>query len=294
MKEKFKNIVFYVNIVVDVIVIGVVIYVLTKSIINEIKVSGSVFSNSINDEIKNYNSVNKIICDELQENEIIDLSYNYVIFKNGEMYSILSEKGKLYSNNSQCKKIDLPFKIKSVLNSYIVGDNNKKYTIEINYEKDNEIELKEETYYSAVTKKLLKDDDIVSYYSVYDDNKQKYFVLKNDGIIYEQEYDIKFTDDITESVSLISEEIALSNEPYGKINSFSINNNEITRVYTENGLYLLKEIGDDCQKYQDVKCSKELVLSDIYKKYSDEIKYIGSFYSLTKDNVIFTLETFSK
>lgn len=294
MKEKFKNIVFYVNIVVDVIVIGVVIYFLTVNIINNIKLSGKLFEiNSINNEIRNYGSIKKIKCDELQNNKIMGLFYNYVIFENGEIYSLLRDD-KLYTNNTQCKKIDLSFKIKKVIDSYIVDENNKSYKFETNYNNDNEFELMEIDYIHPVIKKMIADDRIRICSNYYYKNEQKYFVLKDDGNIYEQKYDIKYNDDGTEMALLINENVILSNEIYGNIEYFILNDDgEISLINSSNGLYILSEIGDNCEKYQDAKCDKKLVLSEVYKKYVNDIKYIGSF-SLTKENVIFTSEVFNK
>lgn len=298
MKEKFKNIIFYINIVVDIIVIVVVLYFLINIIVNKIKTLWSIFDvDSINNKIKDYGSIRRIKCDELQINKIMYLTYDYVVFENGEMYSLLNDEEKLYSNNQQCKKIDLSFSIKKITDSFVVDENNNIYRIDYSYNSDVQIELNEDNTYD-VRNMLLKNNTIKSgsiyFNDGFNNGEQKYIVLKDDGNIYEQLYNYNYDDFGNIKISLINEKVFLSSENYGKIEFFELNDSgEINRLNTSNGVYILKEIGDNCKKYQDIKCDKELVLSEVYKKYANEITYIG-LNSLTKDNVIFSLEVFDK
>ena len=39
-------------------------------------------------------------------------------------------------------------------------------------------------------------------------------------------------------------------------------------------------------KYQDIKCEKKILESEIYKKFSKDIKYIGDNYTILSDNSI--------
>ncbi len=225
------------------------------------------------------------------------LTYDYVVFENGEMYSLLNDEEKLYSNNQQCKKIDLSFSIKKITDSFVVDENNNIYRIDYSYNSDVQIELNEDNTYD-VRNMLLKNNTIKSgsiyFNDGFNNGEQKYIVLKDDGNIYEQLYNYNYDDFGNIKISLINEKVFLSSENYGKIEFFELNDSgEINRLNTSNGVYILKEIGDNCKKYQDIKCDKELVLSEVYKKYANEITYIG-LNSLTKDNVIFSLEVFDK
>lgn len=297
MESSFKKIVFYVNIVVDVIVIGVGLFLLTDYIIKKLNVTDVYFKpDTLKEKIENYQSTVGIKCDELKTNEIMYLGYNYVVFKNGEMYSILNDEQELYSNNQQCKKVDLSFKIKQVLSSYLIDENNNYYQVEYDSNGDIKILVNNEVY--GVIKTLVENGNVKDFSSYYnsENDRIEYYVLKTDGNIYEQNYDTKFDEYYGYQIStLVDEKIVLSNEIYGNINGFMMNNsNEIDIIYTSNGIYVLKEIGEDCGKYQDVKCAKELVLSEEYKKFGSEIRYTGFPYSLTNDNVIFDLKIIKK
>ena len=51
-------------------------------------------------------------------------------------------------------------------------------------------------------------------------------------------------------------------------------------------MYLDELKTDKCIKYQDVKCKLVLKESEIYKKFSKDIKYVGEEYTILSDNSV--------
>lgn len=297
VKKIFK--VLSVLIIIVVLCIGLYIgFVLLSSKIRDIKNNNERIYNSktLSQYINNHSSerlqcagcgdlgfrLQDFKCDEIKDKEIIYFNHDILVLSDYKIYEVLLSNDKLYSNNQQCKKVDTgDIKIDGLFVAY-----------ESAYFKSND------SFYSFMTtaynnKEFRKIDEfditksiivmITNNHSIIGvDNNNIYYTIK-DGNIYKVSltnypYEIK------------SEEIIISKDEYGYIKSADMSRNvdlQITQLITDRGIYTLKKKKDqDCEKYVDVSCEYELVLSDIYSKYSKDIRYMGNRLTILNDNNI--------
>lgn len=238
--------------------------------------------------------------DLLNDHNIIYYDGSILILDDYTIFETIFNSDKLFSNNKKFKTIQTKFKIKRILlsnNSPIVlSTDNEVYRI--NKNSDNVIVFdKQEIKHMGIDYLLILNDSIKKVVtSNYDNEKQqhKVSVLKNDGNVYTQYYD-------QSQKTLLKEEILLSNSDYGNIYDIMSDNQvsislgtwkdlaslEIVRIVSDKGLFSLKYIEtEESKKYADVKPTFEMVKSDIYSKYKDDILYINSQYVFTRDNNI--------
>ena len=241
-----------------------------------------------------------ISLDLLNNHNIIYYDGNILILDDYTIFETIFNSEKLFSNNQKFKTIETDFKIKRILlTNYLpmlLTTDNEVYRI--NKNSDNVITFdKQETKHMGIDYLLILDNSIKKVVnSNYDNKKQqhKVSVLKNDGNVYTQYYD-------QAQKILLKEEILLSNTDYGNIYDImtdsqvsislgtwkDLNSSEIVRIVSDKGLFSLKYIEtEESKKYADVKPTFEMVKSDIYSKYKDDILYINSHYVFTKDNNI--------
>lgn len=218
-----------------------------------------------------------------------------ILLDDSSYLSLSLDNEKIYSNNQNCNKVDTKIKVKDIKkykeNYYIVSDDNKIYYIIIN---DNyEVAFEEmQTEYDLSSYILLKDD--VQSIVELDTASNIGIVLKNDGSLYKQEYNANYNSDASKVIfSIKKEEIFLPNDEYGNILNAVLNYDydkkeyEIRTLVTDKGYYYYGEVEtEECVKYQDIKCEKKILESEIYKKFSKDIKYIGDNYTILSDNSI--------
>ena len=244
---------------------------------------------------------NKFICD-IDYNNIKDFQSDYFVTKNNEIYDISFDK--LYSNNQNCKKATIDTNIKAIKGDYILDNNNNLYTLQQD-EKSNLI-LKKYDYMSnfgKMIKDIMNNNNIDKLLNIYDDYSKKEMyalVLKNDNNLYKLIYKIKgvYPD---EYIELEKEELYKSLEEYGNIKYITfepylytnsgkiiqLEENTITTIFSDKGYYYLEEIiTDECKKYQDIECELEFKESEIYKRFSNDVKYVGQTYTILSDNSV--------
>lgn len=241
---------------------------------------------------------NKFICD-IDYNDIINFQSYYFITKDNKIYDVSLDKQ--FSNNQNCKKVSLNVNIKSIKGKYVLDDNNKLYFLEQN--QYSEITLREYggwgTFSNMITD-IINNDNIynILYTGISSSDEEYAFVLKNDNNIYKLTYRGNY---FNNAVVLDKEEIYKSLEEYGNLKYIAVGNNisyesgktysfddpVITLIISDKGYYYLDELKTDkCIKYQDVKCKLVLKESEIYKKFSKDIKYVGEQYTILSDNSV--------
>ena len=257
----------------------------------------------------------KLKCDAL--NNIKYLQNDYFLTNDNEIYNI--SFNELYSNNQNCKKRETDIKIKDIkyenypsYNRIIFLDSNNNvfyddlteydkehYFIQNKILKDNNIQM---IFSGTIDSKLLKE-----YYKndiFYQDWEYTILVLKRDNKLYKQVYidnSYYLNSEYKHNINFKSEEIYKSLEEYGNIQQITMsnyyrNNNgksyklkekTITTIISDKGYYYLDEIEtDECKKYKDIECELELKESEMYKRFSKDIKFIGGQYTLLSDNSI--------
>lgn len=237
----------------------------------------------------------KFICD-IDYNNIKDFQSDYFVTKDNEIYDISFYD--LYSNNQNCKKREIDIDIKNIQDYYIFSKDNKIYNIR-------DLEEQHITDYSLI---YLADKDIIkiidSDYNIDYDNYSKLpvIVFKNNNL-YKQIYNLQSYYDSKGGgkATLEKEEIYKSLEEYGNIKYINFSNyytsnsgkdyqledNTIINIVSDKGYYYLDEVKtDECTKYKDIECKLELKESEIYKKFSKDIKYIGQQYTILSDNSV--------
>lgn len=256
-----------------------------------------------------YFTAESLICDALDNIKIF--TSDYFITKDNEIYDI--SFNELYSNNQNCKKREIDKKIKDIkyenkvsYNRIIFLDSNNNvfyddltkydeehFSIQNKILKDNNIQM---IFPSTIDTKLIKE-----YYkndNFYQDRETTILVLKRDNKLYKQVY---INNQYKHNINFKSEEIYKSLEEYGNIQqiamsdyysnnngkSYKLEDNTITTIISDKGYYYLEEIKtDECIKYKDIECKLELKESEIYKRFSKDIKFIGEQYTILSDNSI--------
>mgnify|MGYP001625248088 FL=1 len=254
-------------------------------------------------------------CDALDN--IKAFTSDYFITKDNEIYDI--SFNELYSNNQNCKKREIDKKIKDIkyenqgsYNRIIFLDSNNNvfyddltkydeehFSIQNKILKDNNIQM---IFPSTIDTKLIKE-----YYkndNFYQDWETTILVLKRDNKLYKQVYidnSYYINNQYKHNINFKSEEIYKSLEEYGNIQqiamsdyysnnngkSYKLEDNTITTIISDKGYYYLEEIKtDECIKYKDIECKLELKESEIYKRFSKDIKFIGEQYTILSDNSI--------
>lgn len=246
-------------------------------------------------------------CDALDDIKIFN--YNYFITKDNEIYDI--SFNELYSNNQNCKKKDIKFETKNIIIENtgvgyfadIVSKDNKVYTIGSYGNIEEETRPEQKQWIIDATKKEVKAIIYPLMYFNYDMISGKttstILVLKNDNKIYKQYFETGYVGNDS-IVRLIKEEMIMSLEEYGNIYNISlddyrtqenvnynIKSDNIKTIISDKGYYYLEEVKtDECTKYKDIECKLELKESEIYKKFSKDIKYIGQQYTILSDNSV--------
>lgn len=248
-------------------------------------------------------------CDALNNKNIITIYDMYMFLEDYSIYEFSFEE--LYSNNQNCKKIDLNIDIKEIKNDgeIIIDTNNNLYSFNPYGENGNYLEKIDENtwgdtliYYDYIRNENIKKLNI--YETKFNEEKKQEesigFTLKTDGNIYNQKYVSKYGGERKKINS--EQKLNFEINKYGKVNDFTfgnmiydnktfehieLNENKIQTITTDKGFYYLDiERTDDCIKYKDVECKAQYFESEIYKKYKNDIKYIGKTYTILKDNTI--------
>lgn len=246
---------------------------------------------SLSGLIANEESLNMLLktdtfkCDDINWQDVIFLGEKILVTKN-ELFDIVMENGKLFSNNQNCKKnnIDSDENEISIIN-------NLYYDSIIFKISDNYYEYRNGTIseLSSYESKLYSIPALEGYKKVGNS------LYLNDGNIYEIELTEKDNSEyqINKKVYLSADDVGFIKDAKMKlIPTFGkdiINYDETTTpsiVVTDNGVYVLKP-NNDCKKYVDVECEYEYQKSTLYEKYKDDFSYIGTSYSILKNgNVI--------
>jgi len=235
--------------------------------------------------------------DLLKDRDILYFNDNFMgdilILDDYTIYETAFTSDKVYSNGQQYKQRELDIKRLQIQSDalYLITEDDKYYMF--SYE-----EMKEVNQWGNETTYLfLNNESIKKIRPIYKDsntgtNIQAYIVLKDDGQIYEQEYERKHNPTTNEiKTIMINETLLYSNKDYGHITDFFYfyggegnKDNKITRIVSDKGLFYIKQTND--QQYIDTEPIYEMVASDIYNKYKADIKYINANYIFTTDNNI--------
>lgn len=244
-------------------------------------------------------------CDALDNIKVLD--NNYLITKDNEIYDI--SFNELYSNNQNCKKKETNIDIKDIkktIRGYsIISKDNKLYDLDLNeYDYSTTIELK---IFDNDDNMIIFDTQPLNDYGgpTGQTNTVIALVLKSDNNIYKQYYKETYNyntlkNEMESTAKFSKEEVYKSLAEYGNIKYISLDNyktndsldykleeNTIKTIISDKGYYYLDEVKtDECIKYKDIECKLELKESEIYKRFSKDIKFIGQQYTILSDNSV--------
>lgn len=314
MKKAFK-IIGIIIVVIILVYVGVVAYDnISHKIKNEKRYNERINAKTLPEYIKTHSNYEYYIDDDdydqyfintytkdefkcdILDKKIKDIYNNYLILEDNSIYEF--DANQLYSNNQNCKKLDIEAKdfvldmsdTISIDRFYIITTDNKIYRF-YNSKEMTEYTPNSSTISLLENNILLSGDvkQILYLYGYYSPKNEKdeistFLLLKKDGIIYKQEYLNK---------KLTSEKVFLSDSEYGKISYISgyydseKNIYNIEKLISDKG-YFYKGIEEteECKKYKDIECEEKIMQSEIYKRFSKDIKLIGNSYTLLTDNTI--------
>lgn len=238
-----------------------------------------------------------INCDKFDVNNVKIFTNSFFVLKNNDIYAINNNYNKTYSNGQQCKKVDLNFEIDSVysFSDCFIINNSKQYRITSNGNVKKSDEKKFEILHSLIP----KDKNIIDIVG-YDGTNNKLYYQSKDGKIYESYY--KSTNWWAGDKTTEQKEYFIDLKEYG-INSdeqikkidFGFDSEKTIFLLTDKNAYFYQTVNkEECKKYVDVKCKKELLKSDFYEKFKNEIVYIDESFIILKDGRILRLHKSTK
>ncbi len=217
------------------------------------------------------------LCNKLTPKDDKDTNYekikylnnSFLVTETGNLYEL--SLGQKYSNEQNCQKAEFSLPIVSIFDDKIVkaNDGNFYYVVGQSNTKAYTSVTENDNSYS-IYQMILGDENVVKVITI-DQNTGIYYVLKNDGNIYQ--YTIT-RQDYQSNYQLVDTKIAYDSQKYGKIIDFNYSTNNILNTYikTENKIYRMKIVNtNECSKYVDVTCKYELKNDEILEKYYPNI-----------------------
>lgn len=199
----------------------------------------------------------------------------YAITTDGTIYSL--SIGQLYSNGTNCKKLDFSPRVLAVFDDKIIKADDKKIYNLASTNPDGsfvEITSKDSSYF--IYQSLMSDDNVLKVYTVNQD-KGYYYVLMRDGNVYNFTVS-KAGNDI---VAVTSTSIAYSKSNFGgEIIDFSYaGDSPATFVRTNDAFFrMMVQNKEECTAYADVSCQYKMAIDEGLTKYKDQIlAFSGSF-----------------
>lgn len=242
-------------------------------------------------------STNELICKDLIPEKESGVDYvkkisfmnnDFAITEDGEIYEMsMSQK---YSSEENCRRAEFDKNVVAMKDENIIkADDGKFYYTPTNNNATayTEVSVNDNSY--AIYKLLLSDETVKKVITV-DQNSGSYYVLLDDGNIYN--YIITRTDYNSPYV-LQSKEIVYYKADYNDdIIDFSYNTTSKSIVYlkTKSEIYRLQATNqEECSKYVDVECNYELKKDEVLTKYyKDKILYYGPSILITTYGKIFS------
>lgn len=216
-------------------------------------------------------SSSKFKCDTIFSKDVISdpvkfYAGTYLITENGNLFE--TSLSKLYSNEMNCRKADIPVKVSSVYGASIIkGIDNKFYylTASEGIPLYGEVPQTDDEY--NLYKILLGDSSILKAVCI-NSKSGIYYVLKKDGNVYQ--YTISKNN---QSYNLDNVVTIYSSDDYGSnIVDFNYNGSSSTTFIKTESTYfrMLIENSEECYKYADVSCKYKMDidrgLTDNYKR----------------------------
>lgn len=202
------------------------------------------------------------------------LDTNFAITTDGTVYQL--SLSQVYSNEMNCKKANFSHKIDAVFDNRIGrSEEGKFYYLVTNGENAAFTEVTNSDSSYELYKLILGDKSIIKVITI-DQNAGHYYVLKDDGNVYD--YLVSKNNGL---FSLTSFSIVYNKSNYNsEIIDFNYaGKSPSTFIRTSDEIFKMTALNsDECLKYADVKCQYEMLKSELLTEHIDKILgYNGSF-----------------
>ena len=243
-------------------------------------------------------STDKIICDDLipvKENKpaskkisFMSSGNNFAVTTDGEIYEL--SLGQKYSNNQNCRVADTSLRVVTTMDDNVFKAQDGKFyytSVNNNSVPYSEVTVNDNSY--AIYKLLLSNVKVKRVVTV-DQNKGSYYVLMDDGNVYNY---VITRGNYNSPYSIVSNEIVYNANDYeSKIIDFSYNNSNKERIYikTSNEIYRMQVTNKEkCNKFVDVVCEYKMKKDDVLTKYylNNKILYYGPGILITSYGRVF-------
>lgn len=218
--------------------------------------------------------------------KILFTNSSFAITENGSLYELsLSQP---YASEENCKKIDFSIKITAYMDDKILkGEDNKFYYAPGNSSSTALTEVTaNDSSYQLYT--ILLGNEKVKKVITVDANAGRYYVLEDDGIVYEykvvrQDYNTPYT---------LTSKTPVYGEKYGEIIDFNYaGESTSTYIKTKTAIYRMQiKNAKECTMYADIKCQYKMKKDEtLTKYYQNKILYYGPNLLITTYGKEFTI-----
>lgn len=230
----------------------------------------------------------------LKDFDVRVLTMNYFLDNNGNIYDIVQDKNKTFSNNQKYRLSEyLPYKYSNIVYTsdlvphIYIKDNNSFYCFVDKFVNcSNEVTTyttDKELIYSGMAAQILDINEN------FDDDYIRVYYVGNDGKIYVNMYLPSYTDSGIVH-KFVSKAIYVDTSKLGSVlfaktfNGVSDSGSQIRYILTENGLYEWEKVAQkDSDKYEGLNESYDFQLNEEYEKIKDKVIYNDLNTVLTKD-----------
>ena len=197
------------------------------------------------------------------------LTGDLMITEDGKIYEV--SLGQKFSNDQHCREADTKIVVEAIMDNNVVKSSDGKYYYlsESSERKAYSEVLPTDKEYSLY-KILFGDATNIKIITV-DSNVGSYYVLKNDGMIYNY---IITQPDNQSTYKIVKSDVVYSKKDYdSNIVDFNYAGESLsTFIRTENKVYRMRGTNEkEFSKYADVKCKYEMKEDPIFETYKDKI-----------------------
>ena len=242
-----------------------------------------------------YNIGGKFICKRFYPTDKNDTNYdkvkyltsNNIVDDNGKIYEISMDR--VFANDENCKEADTGITVEAIFDNKIIKGTDDKYYYLVGQNDTSsysEVTTGDNMYY--IYDLLLKDNGVVKIITA-DSNNGSYYILKNDGNIYEN---IVKTKERNLPPEIVTSRIIYDKGEFGDdIIDFNYAGESLsTYVRTQDKIFRMQITNKkDCTKYADIKCIYSMEEDTKLEKYSNRIIAFNGNTIITDYKQVFNL-----
>lgn len=217
------------------------------------------------------------ICSDAYKEGVKYFYTNFIVLNNGEIYDI--NRGKLFSNDENCRKNESGLRIDRILND--------EYLFDVNGEVYHFDRYDDNFVFDKIEKENDKEIIIKNYegilFSI--NTKDGYYVLRDDGSIYLETYEYDYS---TKTLKVLNQTKLYDKDEFsGDVKNMFIVNEEKIVLVTDKAVYkTVASNKEDCEKYVDVECNYKMEKDEFLSNNIDKIIYLD-YSNLYANNTVY-------